>query len=100
MNSTEAEKLRRLMREWRNVPAPDAGLAMRVGSEVAASRNQATGRPLPWRLALAGVALGALLGAGVGETRKSRIEAAQSADMRQSYLTWINPLVELAGPTP
>jgi hypothetical protein len=91
MNPDNPDELRRRLLEWRDVPAPDAGLAARVQRDVAANRLR-TGGVIPLRFALAGMALGMLVGVAAAEWYHSRAEAARMAEMPQSYLAWIDPL--------
>jgi hypothetical protein len=95
MKPDTPDQLRQVLQEWRDVPASDAGLAARVLRDVAAgaSRQRAgAGGVIPLRFALAGLALGALVGVAAVEWRISRAEAAGSTEMPQRYLAWIDPL--------
>jgi anti-sigma factor RsiW len=92
MKPDTPDELRDMLHEWSDVPAPDAGLAARVQREVAAgtsARRTDTGSIIPLRFAVAGLALGVLVGAAAVEWRKSRVE---EAEMPQRYLAWIAPL--------
>jgi len=94
MKDAPDDKLRHVLHEWSDVPAPDAGLAAQVLRDVGAkARGQrATGGGfIPFRFALAGMALGLLVGVTAVEWRKSRAEAAMAAEMPQRYAAWIAP---------
>ena len=88
----EPEDLRRLLREWRELPAGDPGLAARVAREVAAAGARpgwGAASGLSLRLALAGVAAGAVGGVALAEWRAQRVEAIE---MPQRYIAWIDPV--------
>jgi hypothetical protein len=88
------ERLRHLLREWHEVPAPDAALASRVALDVGRSRPT-PGSPLgalleiTWpRLALAGIAAGAVFGAAATEWR---LRQQLETEMPARYREWIAP---------
>ncbi len=91
MSPDNPDELRHRLLEWRDVPAPDAGLAGRVQRDVATNRQRAGGI-IPLRFALTGMALGMLLGVVTVEWYHSRAEAAGTPDMPRRYVAWIDPL--------
>lgn len=86
------EDLRKLLREWRDAPAPDPDLAARVAEEIADGpphERVGSGRLISLRLALTGVAVGTVCGVAAAEWRAQRVETRQ---MPQQYITWIDPV--------
>lgn len=97
---SDDERLRSLLREWRDVPAPDAALASSVARDVARSRRSRRS-PLrvlletAWpRVALAGVAAGAVFGAAAMEWK---LRQERDNDMPARYRQWIAPQEARAG---
>lgn len=92
MKPDPLDPLSRVLHEWRDVPAADAGLAARMQRDLAVrtrGRRAGPAAGMQLRYALAGVTLGLLLGVAAVEWHESRTEAKQ---MPQHYLAWIDPL--------
>ena len=105
--SSSPDPLERLLERWKHeTPPPPEHLSAEVWRRISVAENTATARPSWWRLfdaaltrpsfAAAFMAACMLLGLFLAEVRSSRLQAESNAQLMQSYLRLINPLVDAA----